>query len=153
MAPAKAIHTDPLIIKSGLIIGTKSLVRKPRKARFVMSKAKKEVKDSEEKVMIVALATGEQVVGKVSENVWSSSTVNIKNPAVLVAAEKGLGMAPWLMYTTAEKDGVTINTDKIMFVAEPRIEIVNQYNAQYGNGLVLPSQGIQAPAPELTLAT
>jgi hypothetical protein len=118
-----------------------------------MSKAKKEVKEMEEKVMLLALATGEQVIGKTTENVWDNSTVTIKNPAVLVAAEKGLGMAPWLLYTTAEKEGVTINTSKIMFVAEPRIEIVNQYNAQYGNGLVLPSKGIEAPTPELTLAT
>lgn len=103
--------------------------------------------------MLLALATGEQVIAKASENVWDHTTVTLKNPAVLVAAEKGLGMAPWLMYTTAEKDGVCINTSKILFVAEPRIEIVNQYNAQYGNGLVLPTQGIQAPAPELTLAT
>ena len=116
-----------------------------------MSKAKKEVK--EEKVMLLALATGEQVIGKTVEDVWDHSTVTIKNPAVLVAAEKGLGMAPWLMYTTAEKDGVTINTSKILFVAEPRIEIVNQYNAQYGNGLVIPSKTVEAPTPELTLAT
>ena len=118
-----------------------------------MSKAKKEVKEAEEKVMLLALATGEQVIGKTFKNVWDHSTICIKNPAVLVAAEKGLGMAPWLMYTNAEKDGVTINTSKILFVAEPRIEIVNQYNAQYGNGLVLPSKGIEAPTPELTLAT
>ena len=70
--------------------------------------------------MLLALATGEQVIGKTTENVWDNSTVTIKNPAVLVAAEKGLGMAPWLLYTTAEKEGVTINTSKIMFVAEPR---------------------------------
>ena len=118
-----------------------------------MNKAKKEVKEMEEKVMLLALATGEQVIGKTCENVWEHATISVKNPAVLVAAEKGLGMAPWLLYTTAEKEGVTINTSKIMFVAEPRTEIINQYNAQYGNGLVLPSKSIEAPTPGLTLAT
>ena len=128
-----------------------------------MNKAKKEVKVMEEKVMeekvmeekvmLLALATGEQVIGKTCENVWEHATISVKNPAVLVAAEKGLGMAPWLLYTTAEKEGVTINTSKIMFVAEPRTEIINQYNAQYGNGLVLPSKSIEAPTAGLTLAT
>jgi hypothetical protein len=129
------------------------LVRKPRKARFVMSKAKKEVKESEEKVMLLGLVSGEQVMGKVSEDVWSNSSVTVKNPAVLVAAEKGLGMAPWLLYTVAEKEGVSLNVNNIVWATEPRQEITNQYNAQYGNGLILPSNKVEAPAPELTLAT
>ena len=103
--------------------------------------------------MLLGLVSGEQVMGKVSEDVWSNSSITVKNPAVLVAAEKGLGMAPWLLYTVAEKDGVSLNVNNIVWATEPRQEITNQYNAQYGNGLILPSNKVEAPAPELTLAT
>lgn len=103
--------------------------------------------------MLIGLVSGEQVMGKVSEDIWSNDHVLVKNPAVLVAAEKGLGMAPWLLYTVAEKQGVQLNKSNIVWVTEPREEITNQYNAQYGNGLILPAREVQAPAPELTLAT
>jgi hypothetical protein len=97
------------------------------------------------KVMLIGLVSGEQVVGKVDDVLTNDPYINIKNPAILVAGEKGLGMAPWLLYTNAEKDGVSIKTSNMVFSVEPRIEIVNQYNTQYGNGLVLPAQGIQTP--------
>jgi hypothetical protein len=126
------------------------LVKKPRKVRFVMSKAKKQV---EEKVMLLGLTTGEQVMGKVSEDIFDGNSVVVKNPAVLVAVEKGMGMAPWLLYTVAEKEGVNINAKNVVWATEPRPEIVNQYNAQYGNGLIVPSNKIETPSPELTLAT
>jgi hypothetical protein len=106
------------------------------------------------KVMLVGLVSGEQIVGKM-DDIWSDSElllwVNIKNPAILVGGEKGLGMAPWLLYTNAEKEGVMLKASNIVFAAEPRIEIVNQYNAQYGNGLVLPTK--EVAAPELSLTT
>ena len=103
--------------------------------------------------MLIGLVSGEQVMGKVNEDIFSNESILVKNPAVLVAAEKGLGMAPWLLYTVAEKQGVHLNRTNIVWVTEPREEIVNQYNAQYGNGLIMPAREVQAPSPELTLAT
>jgi len=95
------------------------------------------------KIMLLGLTSGEQVIAKIPDNFdFTQSFVDIKNPSILVPAnEKGLGMAPWLMYTTAETDHVRINTSMIVFVAEPRSEISEQYNAIYGNGLVVPSSG------------
>lgn len=91
--------------------------------------------------MLLGLTSGEQVIAKIPNDYdFSTSFIDIKNPAILVPAnEKGLGMAPWLMYTTAEKDKARINTSNIVFVAEPRSEISEQYNTIYGNGLVIPS--------------
>lgn len=92
-------------------------------------------------------------MGKVDGDFWSGTYVVLKNPAILVSTpEKGLGMAPWLMYTVAEKDGVQINVANIEWASEPRPEIVEQYTAQYGNGLLLPSKQIQSPAPELVIS-
>jgi hypothetical protein len=152
------ILTDPLTIKSGQTIGTKSSAPKPER-KVIMSKAKEKkeqaptVEAKEAKVMLIGLINGEQVIAKISDDVLEQSFFTVKNPAVLVNAEKGLGMAPWLVWTNAEKQGVVINKSNVVFVSEPRIEIVNQYNAQYGNGLVLPTQSVEAPAPQLTLAT
>lgn len=98
--------------------------------------------------MLMGLSSGEQVIAKIpSEYEFGTSFIDIKNPAILVPAnEKGLGMAPWLMYTNAEKDKVRINTSSIVFVAEPRSEISEQYNVVYGNGLVIPTnKNIEQP--------
>ena len=105
------------------------------------------------KVMLLGLTSGEQIIAKVpSDFDFSVPYVDVKNPSILVPAnEKGLGMAPWLMYTTAETDFVRINTSMIVFSAEPRSEISEQYNAIYGNGLVVPSSG-KIETPTLKLA-
>ena len=103
--------------------------------------------------MLIGLINGEQIIAKISNDILEHNHFTIKNPAVLVNAEKGLGMAPWLVWANVEKYGVMINKSNVVFVSEPRIEIVNQYNAQYGNGLVLPTQSVEAPSPQLTLAT
>lgn len=104
--------------------------------------------------MLVGLATGEQVMGKISDDFWSDHYISIKNPAVIVNTEKGLGIAPWLMYTTAHTEPMKINKDNVIWVADLPSDIVNQYNTQYGNGLVLPSKEVQAPpAPELVMST
>lgn len=103
--------------------------------------------------MLLGLTSGEQIIAKVpSDFNFSIPYVDIKNPSILVPAnEKGLGMAPWLMYTTAETDFVRINTSMIVFSAEPRSEISEQYNAIYGNGLVVPNtKKVEAPILKLT---
>jgi hypothetical protein len=99
----------------------------------------------EKTIMLLGLTSGEQVIAKVPSNFTFDTTyVDLKNPAILVPAnEKGLGMAPWLMYTNAEKDHVRVNTSMIVFVAEPRQEISEQYNTIYGNGLVIPSKKVE----------
>ena len=102
--------------------------------------------------MLLGLTSGEQVIAKIpSDYDFTGSYLDIKNPAILVPAnEKGLGMAPWLMYTNAEKDKVRINTASVVFTAEPRSEISEQYNAIYGNGLVIPtSKTIEEPTLKL----
>lgn len=102
--------------------------------------------------MLLGLTSGEQVIAKIpSDFKFDVSFVDIKNPSILVPAnEKGLGMAPWLMYTTAEDDHVRINTSMIVFIAEPRSEISEQYNTIYGNGLVVPSTK-KVETPQLKL--
>lgn len=98
------------------------------------------------KIMVIGLVSTEQIVGKVDEDWMDKKFITIKNPAILVAQEKGLGMGPWLYYyTNAEKEGAVINMDNVVFAAECRQELANQYNAQYGNGLVLPANQVQTP--------
>ena len=96
--------------------------------------------------MLIGLSSGEQIVAKLEDHSLTNDYLILKNPGMLVAAaEKGLGMAPWLMYTTAVKDGVTVNKNHVVFMAEPCTEIVNEYNAKYGNGLIIPTKNIETP--------
>lgn len=104
------------------------------------------------KIMLLGLTSGEQVIGKIPQNYdFTISEVLVKNPAILVPQEKGLGMAPWLMYTNAETDNVHINSSNIVFIVEPRSEITEQYEATFGNGLVVPQpKSIKTPELKIT---
>lgn len=103
------------------------------------------------KVMLLGLTSGEQIIAKIPEGYdFSDHQIKVKNPAILVPQDKGLGMAPWLLYTTAETEGVMINSNMVVFVGEPRPEISEQYNAIYGNGLVVPStKKVESPSLKL----
>jgi len=106
----------------------------------------------EKMIALIGLTSGEQIVGKIPESYdFTTSEVLVKNPAILVPQEKGLGMAPWLMYTTAEKDNVQINSANVVFIAKPRSEINEQYEATFGSGLVVPpTKSIETPQLKIT---
>ena len=98
-------------------------------------------------VKIIGLVTGEQIIGK--EEVLTDSEILLKNCAIIVPVGDGkLGLAPWIPYSAAEKEGIVLRKDKIVFTVSPVVELLNQYSSIFGSGLVVPS-GISTP--KLTL--
>ena len=94
-------------------------------------------------VQLIGLVSGEQIIAKVEliENVYS-----IKNPAIIVPIGKGeLALAPWLPYTTVDQTGAVVNKDRVMFVLTPQPELANNYNQNFGSGLIIPDKTVSAP--------
>jgi len=70
----------------------------------------------------------------------------IKNPAIIVPVGKGeLGLAPWLPYTTVDQTGAMISKERVMFVLTPQPELANNYNENFGSGLIIPDKTVAAP--------
>jgi hypothetical protein len=97
------------------------------------------------KVQVIGLKSGEQILSQV-ETVGSD--VLLKKPAILVPAEKGLGLAPWMPYTKAA-DGIVINGDSITFSVDPIDELANHYTGSFVGGLVVPNNEIATPQLQL----
>ena len=109
----------------------------------------------ENKIQIVRLTTGEELLAKVTEG---DDFLTIKDAAILIPAGEGkLAFAPWCPYSNAA-DGVDMKMEHVMFVAEPQAELEQQYISAI-TGLAVPSKptGIATPgdfnAGDLKLTT
>lgn len=98
-------------------------------------------------VKLIGLPSGEQLlVTVVGED---GTKIQVKDPAVLLPAGQGrLAIVPWLPY--GETDNMTIAKDKIVFNIEAKTDLLNEYNAQFGSGLVVPPQK-EIATPKLVL--
>jgi|TARA_R110000824_G_scaffold278292_1_gene466448 hypothetical protein len=98
-------------------------------------------------VRVVRLSSGEELICKYETD---GATSKIKNPAVLIPMQGGqLGMMGWMPY--ADYNVLEIDNKFIMFAIKPQIELMNQYNENLGNGLVVPEKKIASS--NLTLST
>ena len=81
-----------------------------------------------EEVKIIRLSTGEDVIAKVGEN---DQGVSLKNPFVIIPQQRGPGQPIQLMMSLynafGKKDTVTVSKDKIVFMTEPKDEILSSY--------------------------
>ena len=104
-------------------------------------------------VKIVKTINGDDLVTKIEQG---TDTSVLKNPCILIATgQSSLGLAPWAFMTkdgSPGGDGVVIKNEHIMFVADAQEEIYNQYNEQFGSGLVVPTKK-EVAAPDLKLST
>ena len=98
-------------------------------------------------VRIVRLSSGEEILCKCETN---ESSTTIKNPAILMPMGGGqLGMMEWMPY--ADYKELELDNKFIMFTIKPQTELMNQYNEQFGSGLVVPGKNVSSP--KLTLST
>ena len=96
---------------------------------------------------IVRLSSGEEVICKTQTD---GETTKIKNPAILMPMGGGqLGMMPWMPY--ADYKELELDNKFIMFTIKAQTELMNQYNEQFGSGLVVPDKNVSSP--KLTLST
>ena len=110
-------------------------------------------------VKIVRMGTGEEIIGKVTDN---GDSCTIKNPAIIIPAGEGkIGLAPYLPYAEIKENGLEVYKNHIMFIANPMKEFVNEYNSAFGSGIVVPTAPMGGPmgddgfkdAPPLKLTT
>ncbi len=81
-----------------------------------------------DEVKILRLSTGEDVIAKVGEN---DQGVSLKNPFVIIPQQSAPGQPIQLMMSLynafGKKDTVTVGKDKIVFITEPKDNILKSY--------------------------
>lgn len=96
-------------------------------------------------VKLFRMHSGEEIIAKVvqaAEHYHKPSTWLIKSPAILIPVGEGkLGIAPWLPY--CETDNMELPDKAVAFVANPKKELINNYNSTFGSGIVVPEKNIQ----------
>jgi hypothetical protein len=88
---------------------------------------------------LVRLSSGEEIIGNVEE---SANGITITDGFSLIPAGEGkIGFMPFMAYTEADK-GVNIPERFVMFMVDPKPDLVQQINSMK-SGLVVPQkQGI-----------
>ena len=95
-------------------------------------------------IKIMRLITGEEIICDVSTESSSRYGVvyNIKDVAILIPTEVNqLGLAPFVPYSTASVDGITLAEKDVMFVTKPVDDLRKQYQNMFSK-LMTPNQGI-----------
>ena len=93
-----------------------------------------------DKVKILRLSTGEDVIAKVGEN---DQGVSLKNPFVIIPQQTAPGQPIQLMMSLynafGKKDTVTVGKDKIVFMTEPKDNILKSYEQNTSSCLLYTS--------------
>lgn len=99
---------------------------------------------SPEKIMIARLSTGEELICTVAEESTSSrgTVYHMTDIAILIPTEaNSLGLAPFVPYSKAPTEGITIAEKDVMFVTEPVDQLKQQYQNMFSK-IMTPEQGI-----------
>lgn len=91
-------------------------------------------------IKIIKLITGEDVIADVKEDV---TAYQLKKPVRIILTERGLGMMPFSPFIKSET--VTIAKAHFMFIGDAEDDLANEYNAKFGNGLVVPNISLVKP--------
>ena len=95
-----------------------------------------------EKVKILRLATGEDVIAKVGEN---DQGVSLNKPFVIIPQQSAPGQPIQLMMSLynafGKSDTITISQDKIVFQTDPKDEILKSYE-QNTSRILQPKAGL-----------
>ena len=79
-------------------------------------------------VKLLRLSTGEDIIAKVGEN---DQGVSLNKPFVIIPQQKGPGQPIQLMMSLynafGKSDTVTLDKDKIVFMTDPKDEILKSY--------------------------
>lgn len=100
-----------------------------------------------DKLLLVRLSTGEEIMGEVTTN--NSKVLTVKNPVrVVVVPSKtdpnnpSVAFAPFIQWTDDKE--LTLNANHVITTATPITEFANQYNGMFG-GIVVPKSGLITP--------
>lgn len=89
---------------------------------------------------LVRLSSGEEIIGNIES--WSDDSIFITNGYSLIPAGEGkIGFMPFMAYTEADK-GVNIPAQFVMFVVDPKPELIQQISSMSSGIMVPQKQGI-----------
>lgn len=89
-------------------------------------------------MLLIRLSSGEEIVGEVTE---TETHVTIKDGYSLIPAGEGkIGFMPFMPYTKAAA-GVTIPKQFVLFMIEPKDQLVDQVKSMTSS-IVVPPKGI-----------
>jgi len=95
-----------------------------------------------EKVKIMRLTTGEDVIAKVGEN---DQGVSLNKPFVIIPQQSGPGQPVQLMMSLynafGKSDTITLAKDKIVFMTDPKDDILKSYE-QNTSRILQPKAGL-----------
>ena len=99
-----------------------------------------------ENVMVLKLASGEEVIADVTNSI-DGKNILIENPlmVVLQPREDGRGFGVMLVPFAMGVEGkISIKADKLVFIESPKKELLDQYNKVFNKIQVAPA-GILVP--------
>ena len=103
-----------------------------------------------DKVKIMRLTTGEDVIAKVGEN---DQGVSLNKPFVIIPQQTGPGKPVQLMMSLyspyGKGDTVTMSKDKIVFSVEPKEEILKSYTQNTSRIIQSPGLITENKVPKL----
>ena len=95
-------------------------------------------------MQLVRLSSGEEIIGNIEHTAPGSDKgyVTIKDGFSLIPAGEGkIGFMPFMAYTKAS-EGITISNQFVLFMVEPKDELVDQIKSMQSGIVVPPKQGI-----------
>lgn len=97
-------------------------------------------------VSVMRIVTGETVIGSVTDK---GDSYSIKKPVMIVPVGKQeFGMAPWLPF--AKEESVSVAKINVIYCVEANTELSNEYNSNFGSGLVMPTGGVKPASLKIT---
>ena len=103
-----------------------------------------------DKVKILRLTTGEDVIAKVGEN---DQGVSLNKPFVIIPQQQGPGKPVQLMMSLyspyGKGDTVTVSKDKIVFSVEPKEDILASYQQNTSSILTNPGLITESKLPKI----
>ena len=103
-----------------------------------------------QEVKIIRLSTGEDVIAKVGEN---DQGYSLKNPFVIIPQQSAPGQPISLMMSLynayGKKDTVTLSKDKIVFMTEPKDDLLKSYTQNTSRILQTPGLITESKVPKL----
>ena len=91
-----------------------------------------------DQIQLVRLVSGEEILAKIEEG---DGFVKFEKPHIIIPTQgKGIALMPWCPYSTIQDDGVSVPTDKILFITKPHTELAKEYTTAT-TGIELPRAG------------
>src|SRR5210317_1654312 len=95
-----------------------------------------------QEVKILRLTTGEDVIAKVGEN---DQGISLKNPFVIIPQQSAPGQPIQLMMSLynafGKNDTITIDKDKVVFMTDPKDDLLKSYQ-QNTSKILTPKSGL-----------